>query len=182
MRRVFNCTLFVLVLAQPLAAAAQGRVPAAESAAVGVDVGVFLPREDAMGSGPTIEGFYEYYLEPRTSVRLGVGWANPNFDVEEEDKLRYLRVAGDLVLNWEGGAVHPFFGAGLGVYFLQEKDDGRSVGDQHTKFGGTVFGGAEFFTDRAFAVKAEARYHAVANFRRFNPDGLALTVGVKAYF
>lgn len=38
-----------------------------------------------------------------------------------------------------------------------------------TKLGGTIFGGVEFFTSKTFAVKGEARYHA-------------LTIGVKSYF
>jgi hypothetical protein len=31
-------------------------------------------------------------------------------------------------------------------------------------------------------VKAEARWHVVQNVRGLNPDGLALTIGLKKYF
>jgi opacity protein-like surface antigen len=86
------------------------------------------------------------------------------------------------VHNWEGGAVHPFVGAGLGTYFLQFRDNGNNVGDSETKVGGTVLGGAEFFTSDTFAVKGEARYHIVSKVNGFNPSGLSLTVGVKSYF
>lgn len=182
MHRVLNCIVFAIALICPAVASAQRRMPAAESGAVGGDVGIFLARDELLSSGPVFEGFYEYYLEPRTSVRLGLGWANPNFEREDDDSMRYIRVAGDLVYNWEGGAVHPFAGAGLGIYFLQEKDNGENLGDSDTKFGGTLFGGAEFFTSRTFSVKAEARYHAIANAGDFNPDGLELTIGVKKYF
>ena len=172
--------LTVTVLALPATALAQ-RVPATDSAAIGGDVGLFFPRQDGMKFGPTLEGFYEYYFQPRTSVRIGLGWARPKFDPFTEDSVRYLRVPVDVVYNWEGGAVHPFVGAGLGVYFLQQQHNGNNAGDSQTKLGGTLFGGVELFTGRTTALKFEARYHAVQ--RTFiEPDGLALTVGLKKYF
>jgi opacity protein-like surface antigen len=181
MRYLVHFILFGLMAGGPASAWAQ-RVPTTDSAAVGGDIGLFLPRDDTLSGGPTLEGFYEYYFEPRTSVRLGMGWANPKFDRDDEDSMRYVRVAADLVYNWEGGAVHPFGGAGLGAYFLQEKDNGRNIGDSETKFGGTLFGGVEFFSSRTFAVKAEAKYHVISNAGGFNPDGLSLTIGAKKYF
>jgi len=176
--KYFILTAILAVL--PSAALAQ-RVPTTDSGAIGGDIGLFIPRQDGMKAGPTLEGFYEYYFAPRTSVRIGLGWAKPKFDPFEEDSVRYLRVPVDVVYNWEGGAVQPFVGAGLGVYFLQQRHDGSNVGDSHTKLGGTLFGGVELFTGRTTAVKFEARYHAVQ--RTFiEPDGLALSVGLKAYF
>lgn len=176
------CAVLAIVLAVPSLALAQRRVPATESAAIGADVGLFLPREEALDMGPALEGFYEYYFAPRTSVRVGLGWANPEFDREEDDSLRYVRIATDVVYNWEGGAIHPFVGAGLGVYFLQLRDNGRNLGDSESKLGGTVFGGLEFFTTRSVSVKAEARYHLISDLDSLNPDGLALTIGIKKYF
>ena len=158
------------------------QTPRTDSAAVGGDIGIFLPRDEALKSGLNLEGFYEYYLSPRTSIRLGVGWMNPKREVEDVDSWRYIRVAGDLVRNWEGGSVHPFVGAGLGIYFLQEKDNGENFGDSETKLGGTLFGGAEFFMNNTTSVKGEARYHLIQNVGGFNPDGLALTIGLKKYF
>jgi hypothetical protein len=182
--QLFRIGAFILpvILVIPATAAAQRRVPATDSAAIGGDVGVFIARDERLDSGLALEGFYEYYFSPRTSMRVGLGWAEPSFDREDEDSLRYVRIPFDVVRNWEGGAVHPFVGAGLGIYFLQEKDNGRSIGDSETKLGGTLFGGAEFFTGRRTAVKAEARYHIISNTRGFNPDGLAVTIGLKQYF
>lgn len=176
------CAVLAIVLAVPSLALAQRRVPATESAAIGADVGLFLPREEALDMGPALEGFYEYYFAPRTSVRVGLGWANPEFDREEDDSLRYVRIATDVVYNWEGGAIHPFVGAGLGLYFLQLRDNDRNLGDSESKLGGTVFGGLEFFTTRSVSVKAEARYHLISDLDSLNPDGLALTIGIKKYF
>ena len=163
-------------------AAAQGRVPATDSGAIGGDVGVIVPRSDALSSGPVLEGFFEYYFSPRTSLRLGLGWADPSFDRDDEDSLRTLRVPIDLVYNWEGGTVHPFVGAGIGIYFLQRKENGESFGDSETKLGATLFGGAELFTGRTVSVKGEARYHLVGDVFGLNPGGLAVTIGLKKYF
>ena len=160
------------------------RTPVPDMAAVGGDIGVFIPREDFLENALNLEGFYEYYMTSRTSIRLGVGWMRPEFegnDDDENDGFRYVRIAGDIVRNWEGGAIHPFVGAGLAIYFIQQKDNG-DVGDDHTKLGGTVFGGLEFFTNRTTSVKAEARYHLIDNINGFNPDGFALTIGLKKYF
>ncbi len=176
-----NFILFAALLL-PATAYAQGRVPHTDSGAIGGDVGVFLPRDGAYDAGPALEGFYEYYLSPRGSVRIGMGWANPKWAIEHSDSLRHVRVAIDGVHNWEGGSVHPFVGAGLGIYFLQFRDNGHNAGDSETKLGGTVFGGAEFFASRTTSIKAEARYHLVQNVGATNPDGLALTIGLKKYF
>ena len=157
-------------------------MPHTGASAVGGEVGIFLPREDVLTTGPVLEGTYEYYLTARDSLRLGVGWLNPKREGESEDSVRMIRIAGDLVHNWEGGAVHPFVGAGLGIYFLQPRDNGENLGDSRTKFGGTIFGGAEFFTSNTFSVKGEARYHVVSKIDDFNPSGLSLTFGVKSYF
>lgn len=174
--------LFACLVLLPAGASAQRRVPAAESAAVGGDIGIFLPRSEELDSSPALEGFYEYYFTPRASFRLGLGWAKPSFARGSDDDLRTVRVAVDAVYNWEGGAVHPFVGAGVGIYFLQPRDNGVSVEDSETKAGATLSGGVELFTSRTMAVKAEARYHLVPNAFGLNPDGLALTIGVKKYF
>lgn len=180
--RLLNFISISLLLAVAAPAEAQRRVPATDSGAIGGDVGVFLPRDDAFNSGPTLEAFYEYYLAPRGSIRLGVGWANPKLERESVDSLRHVRVAGDAVYNWEGGAIHPFVGAGVGIYFLQFKDNGGNAGDSETKFGATLFGGAEFFASRTTSVKAEGRYHLIQNIGATDPDGFALTIGLKKYF
>lgn len=180
MKTFISSTIFAALLGMPAASFAQ--TPQADSAAVGGDVGIFLPKADGMKSGPTLEGFYEYYPTARTSLRLGLGWGNPKRDNEDDDSIRFFRVAGDVVYNWEGGTVHPFVGAGLGIYFLQQRENGENVGDSETKLGGTLFGGAEFFLNNTVSVKGEARYHLISNVDTYNPDGLALTIGLKKYF
>ena len=182
MRRfLLHSIVFVCSLLVPAAASAQ-RVPATDSGAIGGDVGVFVPSSDELDSSLALEGFYEYYFTPRASVRTGLGWTNPSFSRGNDDHLRLFRVAVDGVYNWEGGAIHPFAGAGLGIYFLQPTDNGESVEDSETQPGVSLFGGFEYFTSRTTAIKAEARYHLVGDAFGLNPDGLALTIGVKMYF
>ncbi|HTM25038.1 MAG TPA: outer membrane beta-barrel protein [Vicinamibacterales bacterium] len=174
--------VLVVLLGLPAAAAAQARMPHEGASAVGADVGVFIPRQDGMSTGPAIEGFYEWYLNARDSLRVGAGWANPKQEADDNNRMRQIRIAGDLVHNWEGGAVHPFVGAGLGIYFLQPRTNGSNVGSEAKKLGGTIFGGAEFFTSKTFSVKGEGRYHIVSKSGSYDPSGLELTIGVKSYF
>jgi hypothetical protein len=171
-----------MMLAAPVAAEAQARMPHKDAGAIGGEVGIFLPKDDALTTGPALEGFYEYYLTARESVRVGVGWLNPKWEPESSDSLRQIRLAVDFIHNWEGGPVHPFVGAGLGTYFVQFRDNGENAGDSDTKLGGTVFGGVEYFTSNTFSLKGEARYHIVGKTNAFNPSGLSLTFGVKSYF
>src|SRR5437588_3289625 len=105
------------MLGMPSAAWAQRRMPHADANGVGVEVGFFTPRQSGMGTGPDIEGTLEHYIDARDSVRLDVGWMRAQQNNDSNKNMRQVRVAGDLVHNWEGGAIHPFVGAGLGVYF-----------------------------------------------------------------
>jgi len=126
--------LYVVLLGGHLVALRTGR-------AVLGEVGLFLPSQDGMTTGPAVDGAYEYYLTARNSLRLGVGWANPKVDREHSDGTRQIRVGGDLIHNWEGGAIHPFVGAGVGSYFLQPIDNGNSFGPSDTRFGARLLGG-----------------------------------------
>ncbi len=178
--------LFVLgiaaLLCAPAGAAGQGRMPHGNAGGIGADVGIFMPRQEGMTTGPELSGFYEHYMTARDSLRLGVEWMNPKSDFEHSDTVRQVRVGGDFIHNWEGGSVHPFVGAGLAAYILQPRDNGHNFGDSATKLGGTLLAGAEFFTSSTFSVKGEARYHIVSKWNGYDPSGLALTIGVKSYF
>jgi opacity protein-like surface antigen len=171
-----------LVLGLPAVAAAQGRMPHKDAGALGAEVGVFLPRQSGMTTGPEVDGFYEYYMSARNSLRVGGGWANPKQEANSNARTRQIRFGVDLIHNWEGGSVHPFVGAGLGTYFLQPRVNGTNLGSSATKLGGTLLGGAEFFTSNTFSVKGEARYNLVTKSGAYDPSGLSLTIGVKSYF
>lgn len=181
MKAQLQIMMLTALLCAPATALAQ-RMPHEGGAAIGADGAVFLPGQSGMTTGPDVSGFYEHYLSARNSLRVGVEWANPKKDIETADSTRQLRVGGDLIHNWEGGKIHPFVGAGLGAYFLQPRDNGSDFGDGATKLGGTLLGGAEYFTSKTFSVKGEARYHIVSKWNGYDPSGLSLTIGVKSYF
>ena len=169
------------ILCLPSVAAAQ-RMPHQNATAVGVEGAVFMPKQSGMTTGPDIGGSFEHYLTARDALRIAGEWSNPRVETEHTDSVRQIRLGADLVHNWEGGAIHPFVGAGLGAYFLQARDNGSNIGGSATKLGGTLLGGLEFFTSKTFAVKGEARYHIVSKWNGYDPSGLALTIGVKGYF
>ena len=170
------------ILGLPATAAAQERMPHKDAGAVAGEVGVFLPRQDGMTTGPQLGGFYEYYLTARNSLRVGAEWSNPRQEENSNARMRQIRVGVDLIHNWEGGTVHPFVGAGIGTYFLQPRLNGENLGDSATKVGGALIGGVEVFTSRTFSVKGEARYNVVQKSGDYNPSGLSLAFGVKSYF
>ena len=172
------------ILCLPSTTAAQGRMPHQDAGAIGAEGAVFVPRQSGMTTGADLGGFFEHYLTARNSLRIAAEWSNPRFDRDHADSVRQVRVGADLVHNWEGGKIHPFVGAGLGAYFLQQKDNGNNVGDNATKLGGTLLGGLEYFTSKTFSIKGEARYHVVSKWDAagYDPSGLALTIGVKGYF
>jgi hypothetical protein len=173
----------ILLTATPVLAQRESRrAPHQGSSAVEAEVGIFMPTQSGMSAGPTIEGAYEYYLTARNSLRVGTGWTNPKTETEKTDGMRQVRVGADLVHNWEGGAIHPFVGAGAGSYFLQPIDNGASFGASDTRLGARLLGGVELFTSRTFSVKGEARYDAVTKANGYNPSGFALSIGVKSYF
>jgi len=184
----FKLPLLAIVLTLLPAVAAAQRTPRTDSAAIGGEVGVFRPDADALNPSLSLDGFYEYYVSPRTSLRLGLGWTSPEYDFDPDESLRYVRFGGDMLYNWEGGAVHPFVGAGLGVYILQRRENGDDIGDSESKLGGVLLGGVEYFTSNSVSIKGEASYHLISNADGFagrgprNPDGFKLTIGLKTYF
>lgn len=162
---------------------AQVRVPDAGMAAVGGDVGFYLPGDD-FNPAPTIAGSYEYYFTPRVSLRTSLGWTNPHFDFNDNDSLRQTRLTFAVLYNWERGKWHPFVGGGLGAYFLQYKSNGNSSGDGDRKLGVNAGGGIEYFTSRTVSLKGEAQAHFIGDDTDlpWSPSGIALLFGVKKYF
>lgn len=174
------CTMVVWLAGTP--AEAQSRVPDSQTMAVGADAGMLWPG-DHLEPAPVINAFWEYYLTPRAGIRTTAGWANPSFEREDSDSQRQIKLALDLLYNWEYGKVHPFVTGGGGVWLLQEKDNGDNFGDGET-VGGLTFGaGLDYFIARTAALKVEGRYDWVAvDEGRPNPSGISLTVGVKKFF
>jgi hypothetical protein len=170
---VLNC-LFVLP--------ASAQTPNTGLIGVGGDIGVFFP-DEAFEKTFTFDGYGEYYVTPRASVRGMFSWASPGFENRTEDHFRQARFLFNGVYNWERGALHPFVTAGAGFYFVRQLLDGRDDPDSETRGGLNFGGGAEFFVGERASVKGEARWDLVSQPTGF-PDatGFTLTIGYKRYF
>jgi opacity protein-like surface antigen len=183
LRRVLGVFMIGSCLMWSGSAAAQERSPHTGSTAVGVDVGVFVPDDDQFDNALVVNALLEYYFSPRVSLRTDFGLTDPGFRRESSDSLRQIPLRVDVNYNWEGGKWHPFVGAGVGAYFLQEKDNGDAFGDAETKAGFNVGGGVEYFTGRTVSIKGEARYHVIGNSRSgLDPSGFVFTGGLKKYW
>jgi opacity protein-like surface antigen len=172
------------VLASTLSAApARAQTPDTGMVAVSGEFGFFLPNDD-FDTTLTLAGAFEYYLTPRFGLRTKLGWADPTFSFDDDDdSLRQTRLTFEALYNWEGGAWHPYIGAGAGVYFLQLTDSGDAVGDGDATPGFVATGGVEYFTSNTWSLKGELQYHVIdrGDFT-WSPSGLSVTFGVKKYF
>ncbi|MGE3274853.1 MAG: outer membrane beta-barrel protein [Vicinamibacterales bacterium] len=173
------CAAVVLAAAAPSAAQS---VPEQGHVALGADIGLFAPTDDQFDNGLLADGFIEYYFTDRLSLRGGLAATSPAFVRGTDDSLRQFRLAADGIYNWEMGRIHPFAGGGLGLHLLQVKQNGEPIGESSTKLGISILGGIEYFLDTQWTLKAEGRFQWVDDPALVNPDGLALTVGVKRYF
>lgn len=171
----------LLCFAAPSTSSAQP-VPNAGQMAAGGEVGVFLPSDDQLDGSFIVGGFFEYYFTPRLSIRGSLSETRPNFSRGNDEQERQLRLGGDVIYNWEHGKIHPFAGGGLGFHRLRFFDDGDNFGDNDTEVGVSGLGGVEVFLNRAWTFKIEGRYQWVDDRPSSDPDGFALTFGVKRYF
>jgi hypothetical protein len=163
------------------------RVPDAGMWAAGAEVGAAGPREPSLDTGLEIDGKVEGYATPRVSLRVMVGTAW--WDVVGRGftgSVRPFFIDGNVVYNWEGGAVHPYVTAGVGMY--RYYSDLRGVRSAHdTNAGVNLGGGVEYFFTRQATMTFEFLYHAVgevdlpaASFEK--GSFWSFGVGGKAYF
>jgi Outer membrane protein beta-barrel domain len=172
---LFGALLFLV----PAVASAQ---PRDGQFAAGGDLGLFFPSDDQFDSALIWGGFVEGYATPRVGIRGSFFYTAPEFERGTDDAARQMRLGADVIYNWEGGKIHPFAGAGLAAHFMQFTDDGEEVGEGDAKLGFDLLGGIEYFLNTQWTVKGELRYQWVDDFAGIDPDGLALTIGLKRYF
>jgi outer membrane protein with beta-barrel domain len=168
-------------------APARASMPAAGTWAVGGSLGVSLPADPSLDTGLDVAGTIEGYLTPRVSVRgqLGGAW----WDITGRHftgTVKPLYLDGNVVYNWEGGALHPYVTAGVGMYKYRSTESGVVDGSD-TKAGFNLGGGLEYFFTRDATVTGEALYHKVGAFNTplaVFTDGSfwSLSIGLKKYF
>ena len=182
MTRLVRSSLVVLLLGWACPSLSYSQTPNTGMTAVGVDGGVLIPHGEFESTG-TLDGFGEYYLTRRVSVRGMLGWAAPGFQNRTEDHFREVRLTFNAVYNWERGVWHPFVTAGAGAYFVRQILFGRADPDGEVRGGINLGGGAEYFLNKMNTVRGEARWDIISHPPGL-PDatGFTLTVGVKHYF
>jgi hypothetical protein len=168
-------------------APARASMPDAGTWAVGGSLGGSFPSDPSLDQGLDAAGTIEGYLTPRVSVRgqLGGAW----WDITGRHftgTVKPLYLDGNLVYNWEGGALHPYVTAGVGMYKYRSTESGVVDGSD-TKAGFNVGGGLEYFFTRDATVSGEALYHKVGAFNTplavFTVGSFwSLSIGMKKYF
>lgn len=182
MTRLFPLLCIAAVLSSATVLPAAAQTPDTGMLAVGADIGVLLP-DEAFENTLTLDGFGEYYVTPRISVRGMLAWASPGVDGRTEDHYRQVKLLFNGVYNWELGVWHPFVTAGAGAYFVRLLLDGRTDPDGETRGGLNFGGGIEYFINRLTTIKSEARWDVVSDPPGL-PDatGFTVTIGIKRYF
>ena len=175
----------LLAVATPVAAQRGGAVPEAGMNAVGIFVGVAVPGEELFKSGLNVGVSGEHYLTRRASVRGQLSGAFWRFTDFVEDRARPITLTGNIVYNWEHGAVHPYVTAGLGYYRFRFTEADFDTSD--SKFGLNIGGGAEYFISPRDSITGELLVHPVGGDAsgRFGDYGTffwTLSGGYKKYF
>ena len=162
------------------------RIPAAGMWAGGGSIGAAAPADAALQNGLDVAGNLERFFTPRVSVRgqLGASW----WDIQGHSftgTVKPMFATGNVVYNWEGGAIHPFVTGGVGMYrYRSEIGAGPDTSD--TKAGVNLGGGIEYFLTKRATVTGEALYHKTGAFNTrvatFNDGSFwTLALGLKAY-
>ena len=174
---VTACVLSLLITSP-----AEAQTPDTGLIGYGADIGVLFP-DETLETTLTLDGFAEYYVTPRISVRALLGWARPGFENRTEDKFRQTKLLFNGLYNWEVREWRPFVTAGAGAYFVRELLANRLDPDGETRGGINFGGGAEYIIDDMSAIKAEGRWDLVTRPPGFSDaSGFTLTIGYKRFF
>jgi hypothetical protein len=174
--------LIVLGIATEINAQTRVRTPDKGVIGYGVDAGVLFP-DDAFENTLAIDGFGEYYVTPRVSVRGMLAFASPGLSGRTEDHFRQTKVLFSGVYNWEKGSWRPFATFGAGFYFVRLHLDAADDPPGETRGGLNLGGGAEYLLNSESAIKTELRWDIVSHPVPLpNATAATLTVGYKRYF
>ncbi|HLG54617.1 MAG TPA: outer membrane beta-barrel protein [Vicinamibacterales bacterium] len=181
MRRSTQLICFTIILSSFLAAPAAAQTAVSGGVAVGGDIGVFFP-DEAFEKTFTLDGFGEYYVTPRISIRGMLGYASPGFENLTEDHFRQVRLLFNGVYYWSHDKWRPYVTAGAGAYFVRALLTGPDP-DSESRGGINFGGGTEYSIGSMATLKGELRWDIVSEPPGL-PDatGVSLTLGFKRYF
>ncbi|MEK6629962.1 MAG: outer membrane beta-barrel protein [Acidobacteriota bacterium] len=180
-QRLVLCLMAVAVVSWPVAAGAQHRQPKVGAIAVGGDGGAYAPGGD-LHAGARVDGFVEFYVLPRISIRGMGGWMENRLVVGDES-VSQRRLSVNVIYNWEAESWHPFVTAGVGGQFFRYTQGRDPAGAMTTKPAFNVGAGVEYFSRPTLTLKFEGTYYRVRSTEAHrNPSGLAVTAGIKKYF
>ena len=132
----------------------------------------------------TIDGFGEYYVTPRISVRGMLAFASPGLSGRTEDHFRQMEAALLRRLQLGDGIVAPLR-ARSGRACTSSGCTSTTPTDPpgETRGGLNFGGGGEYLLNNESAIKTELRWDIVSHPTGL-PDatGLTFTVGYKRYF
>jgi hypothetical protein len=169
-------------MATPALSQTRVRTPDKGVIGYGVDAGVLFP-DAAFENTLTFDGFGEYYVSPRVSIRALLAFANPGFANTNADTFRQTKLLFSGVYNWEKGSWRPFAQFGAGFYFVRQQFDIAPDPPGETRGGLNFGGGTEYLLNHESAVKIELRWDVVSHpFLLPDATGTSLTFGYKRYF
>ena len=148
----------------------------------GFDGGVLFP-DAQFESTFTLDGFGEFYLTPRISVRGMLAWSSPGVDGFTEDHFRQVKLLFGGNYNWIYKKWRPFGGGGAGAHFVRLKLDSQQDPEGESRGGIYFGGGTDYILNDESAIKVEFRWDFVSD-----PPGLpdasgqTLTIGYKRFF
>ena len=171
----------------PRARVAPAPTPAPGMWAIGGSLGAAAPTDDSLNNGIDLAGNIERFLTSRFSVRgqIGTSW----WDIQGRHftgTISPFFADANAVYNWEGGAIHPYVTAGVGVYHFHASES-ATQDRSDTKPGVNFGGGLDYFLDRRTTLGGELLYHKVGAFDSplaTFPDGSfwRFGLGLKRYF
>ncbi|HEY1911695.1 MAG TPA: outer membrane beta-barrel protein [Vicinamibacterales bacterium] len=178
--------MVVLTVSMAVTPAWAQRAPAPGMWAVGGSIGATTPADPSLDNGLEVAGNVEGYLTSRLSIRGQL--AGSSWDIVGRGftgTVSPIRLDGNVVYNWEGGVVHPYVTAGLGMYHFRSTISGAADGAD-TNAGIDIGGGIEYFFQRHATITGEVLYHRVDAFNTpvttFNEGSFwSFDVGLKAY-
>ena len=174
--------LVCLSLASPILAQTRVHTPDKGVIGYGADAGVLFPDEEFENTF-TFDGFGEYYVTPRVSVRGLFAFASPGLSGTNEDHFRQAKLLFSGVYNWEKGSWRPFAQFGAGFYFVRLRLDATTDPPGETRGGLNFGGGTEYLLSNEAAIKVELRWDVVSHpFDLPDATGTTLTFGYKRYF